>query len=139
MRTGITIDILLGNIVFGWLVLYVLVVSLSRGIFLYSFEHTIISIVLIQVIFPVVLLAPMIRIFPIVLVAPIVRRMHGESYLSYYFLCIGGIIVAQLISMLRYFFEAGEENFTDPISGGNSYLIIFCPDYFIYCVVCRVI
>lgn len=86
------------------LVLYVLVISLARGIFLPDFRHDMVSIVLIQVIYPVALFAPMIM------------RLHGGHYWSYYFLCIGGVVLAALLALLRYYFEAGKENVTDQVS-----------------------
>lgn len=86
------------------LVLYVLVISLARGIFLPDFRYGMVSIILIQAIYPVVLFAPMIM------------KLHGENYWSYYFLCIGGIVLAVLLALLRYYFEAGKENLMDGLS-----------------------
>jgi len=43
-------------------------------------------------------------------------RLHVDNYWSYYFLCIGGIVVAALLALLRYYFEAGKENVTDQVS-----------------------
>ncbi len=86
------------------LVLYVLVISLARGIFLPDFRYDMVSIVLIQVIYPIALFVPMIM------------KLHGENYWSYYFLCIGGIVLAALLALLRYYFEAGKENLMDGVS-----------------------
>jgi len=86
------------------LVLYVLVVSLVRGIFLPDFRYDMVSIILIQVVYPIALFAPMIM------------RLQGEHYWGYYFFCIGGIVLASLLALLRYYFEAGKENVTDQVS-----------------------
>ena len=86
------------------LILYVLAISLARGIFLPDFRYDMVSIILIQVIYPVALFAPMIM------------KLHGENFWSYYFLCIGGIVLAALLALLRYYFEAGKENVTDQVS-----------------------
>ncbi len=102
---------LLDSFSFGrQLVLYVLVISLARGIFLPDFRYGMISIILIQAIYPVALFAPMIM------------KLHGENYWSYYFLCIGGIVVAELVALLRYYFEAGKENVIDQVSVAVSTL-----------------
>jgi len=86
------------------LVIYVLLISLARGIFVPDFRYDMISIALIQVIYPVALFAPMIM------------RLHGEHFWGYYFLCTGGIVLAALLALLRYYFEAGKENVTDQVS-----------------------
>lgn len=86
------------------LVLYVLVISLARGIFLPDFRYDMISIVLIQIIYPVALFAPMII------------KIHGNNYWSYYFLCIGGIVFATLLALIIYYVEAGKDNLGDQVS-----------------------
>ncbi|MCW9058758.1 MAG: hypothetical protein OQL11_07805 [Gammaproteobacteria bacterium] len=96
---------LLDNVQFSkQLVLYVLMVSLVRGIAFPDFRYDMVSIVLIQVIYPVALFAPMIM------------RLHGEHFWSYYFLCLGGIVIAALVGLLRYYLEAGKENVTEQVS-----------------------
>lgn len=95
------------------LVLYVLAISLARGIFLPDFRYDMVSIVLIQV------------IYPIALFAPLVMKLQGEHYWSYYFLCIGGIVVAELVALLRYYFDAGIENLMDGVSIPISMLSFF--------------
>jgi len=85
------------------LVLYVLVISLARGIFLPDFRYDMVSVILIQAIYPVALFAPMIM------------KLQGEHYWGYYFLCIGGIVVAELAALLRRFFEVGIEKMTDEL------------------------
>lgn len=86
------------------LVLYVLVVSLVRGIVFPDFRYDMVSIVLIQVVYPIALFAPMIM------------RLHGEHFWSYYFLCLGGIVIAALVALFRYYLEAGKENVTEQVS-----------------------
>ncbi len=87
-----------------WLVFYVLVISLIRGIIFPDFRYDMVSIVLIQVVYPVTLFAPMIM------------RLHGKHFWSYYFLCLGGIAIAALVALFRYYLEAGKENMTEQIS-----------------------
>ncbi len=95
---------LLDNIQFGkQLVPYVLVISLVRGIVFPDFRHDTVSIVLIQVVYPVALFAPMIM------------RLHGKHFWGYYFLCLGGMVIAALVALSRYYLEAGKENVTDPV------------------------
>jgi hypothetical protein len=86
------------------LVLYVLVISLVRGIVFPDFRYDMVSIVLIQVVYPVALFAPMIM------------RLHGEHFWGYYFLCLGGIVIAALVALFRYYLEAGKENVTEQVS-----------------------
>ena len=96
---------LLNNYPFGkQLILYVLVISLARGIFVPDFRYAMVSIVLIQLIYPVALFAPL------------VMKLQGEYYWSYYFLCIGGIVVAGLAAALRRFFEIGIESMTGDLN-----------------------
>lgn len=86
------------------LVLYVLVISLVRGIVFPDFRYDMVSIVLIQVVYPVALFAPMIM------------RLHDEHFWGYYFLCLGGIVIAVLVALFRYYLEAGKENVTEQVS-----------------------
>lgn len=96
---------LLNNAQFGkQLVLYVLVISLLRGVVFPDFRHDMLSIVLIQLVYPVALFAPMIM------------RLHGEHFWSYYFLCLGGIVAAAMVALLRYYLEAGKENVAEQVS-----------------------
>lgn len=86
------------------LILYVFVLSLARGIFFPDFRHDMVSIAFIQVIYPVALFVPM------------MMRLHGEHFWGYYILCLGGIVIAALVALLRYYFEAGRENVTEQVS-----------------------
>ncbi|HQU16155.1 MAG TPA: hypothetical protein PLO69_08620 [Gammaproteobacteria bacterium] len=86
------------------LVLYVLVLSLARGLLFPDFRHGVISIIVIQIIYPAVLFAPMIM------------KLHGEHFWGYYFICIWGIMLAALVALIRYYFLAGRENLVDGLS-----------------------
>lgn len=87
-----------------YLVIYVLVISLVRGIVLPDFRYDTVSIFLIQVVYPIALFAPMVM-------APL-----RDKYWRYYFLCVGGIVFATLLALFTYYLEAGKENVTDQVS-----------------------
>lgn len=96
---------LLDNLAFGkYLIFYVLLISLGRGIFFPDFRYDVISIVIIQVIYPIALFAPM------------TTNLHAGNTWGYYILGLGGIALAALLAWARYYFEAGKENVTDQVS-----------------------
>jgi len=84
--------------------IYVLLISLSRGIFIPDFRYSLYSIIIIQFIFPIILFIPSLFRFLI------------PSMISYYILCVFGITIACLTGFLFYYLKSTTDIFSDQLT-----------------------
>lgn len=88
----------------GRLIIFVLAVSIIRGILVPDFRYNLLSVVVIQIIFPIVLFSPMLL------------KLHGDNFLGYFTLCLIGITLACVVGAVAYFFTFGQIDSKDYLS-----------------------
>ena len=86
------------------LVLYVLAISVARGLFFPDFRFDLISVFVIQL------------VYPLALALPIAMRAHAGRFWSHCFLCLLGLVVSAGLSLLVYLLVAGIEHLMDRVS-----------------------
>ena len=84
--------------------IYVILISLSRGVLIPDFRYSLYSIILIQFLFPIILFIPSLFRFLI------------PSMISYYLLCVFGIAIACLTGLLFYYLNSTTDIFNDQLT-----------------------
>ena len=87
------------------IILYVFILVLLRGLLVPDFRYGLVSAIIIQIIFPLALSA----VF-------LMKGVGNQEYMAKIVICILGMVLSEIISLIVYNFMAGPEGLKDQVS-----------------------
>lgn len=87
------------------LLIYIVGLSILRGLLFPDFRYGSWSVAVIQVAYPLLLLAPL-----------LIGKVEQFGFITYFSIGFAGIVTSQIVAMARYWFDAGREALFDSVT-----------------------
>ena len=94
-----------------YLIYYIIGISVLRGLAAPDFRYGAFSVVVIQVVYPILLLLPL-----------LIGKSTYPGYWGYLLLGIAGLVLSETVAFSRYGLEFGRDAVPDPVTGAISIL-----------------